>query len=261
MKRLLAGFVGITMAAFLASALGTPAATAATTAAPKPPDAIKRQFVPGRGVKFTQVTRRHDHTIARGGGVFQFDRSGVIASDITTTFPDDRKKDPFETPNAYFSPVRTIWVRGTAYSSGDLYDGIFDPGQKWVRVPKGSPLGFGNFVVYVNILDPASLRTLLSQSASKRSPYRITTTYGRLYRLSPWFRTWGRPKGSLAKMKVNVTVHVGANGLPRRVVTTFKLSKNFPVTTETRFTAWGTRANIKAPHGAEVADGSRYSPR
>ncbi|GGM61156.1 hypothetical protein GCM10010106_03870 [Thermopolyspora flexuosa] len=30
---------------------------AAATAAPKPADALKRQFVPGRGVKFTQITR------------------------------------------------------------------------------------------------------------------------------------------------------------------------------------------------------------
>ena len=57
-------------------------------------------------------------------------------------------------------------------------------------------------VDYVNILDPAALRTLLSQSASKRSPYRITTTYGRLHRLSPWFRTWGgKAKSSLADMR------------------------------------------------------------
>lgn len=251
------------MAAFLAPALGAPAATAATaTAAPKPPDAIKRQFVAERGVKFTQITRDDDgDTIARGGGVFQFDRSGVIASDITTNFPDG-KKGSFETLKAFFSPIRTIWVRGTAYSSGDLYENILDPGQKWLRVPEGSPIGFGNFLVdYVNILDPAALRTLLSQSASKRSPYRITTTYGRLHRLSPWFRTWGgKAKSSLADMKVNVTIHVDADGLPRRVVTSYKFSGG-TVTTETRYTSWGTKVNIKAPHGVAVADGSDYSPR
>jgi len=134
------------MAAFLAPALGAPAAIAATaTAAPQSPDAIKRQFVAERGVKFPQITRDDDgDTIARGGGVFQFDRSGVIASDITTNFPDG-KKVSFETLKAFFGPIRTIWGRGTAYSSGGLYENILDPGQKWLRVPEGSPIGFGNF--------------------------------------------------------------------------------------------------------------------
>jgi len=238
MKRFFVGFAGVAVVALMAPGLGAPAAAA--TAAPKPADAIKRQFVPKRGVKFTQVTRLDDGTVARGNGVLQFDRSGVIASDITTTFPTTAKKDPFTRTPVFFSPVRTIWVRGTAYSSGDRYDGMLDPGQKWVRVPKGSPIGFGGLEVYVSFPDPAMLRTLLAESRSRRSPYRITTTFGRLHTMSPWFRTWGgRPKAALAKTKVNVTVHTGADGLPRRVVTSYKILKTHTVSTEVRYTGGG----------------------
>jgi len=57
-------------------------------------------------------------------------------------------------------------------------------------------------------------------------------------------------------MKVNVTIHVDADGLPRRVVTSYKFSGG-TVTTETRYTSWGTKVNIKAPHGVAVADQKR----
>lgn len=57
---------------------------------------------------------------------------------------------------------------------------------------------------------------------------------------------------------MNVTIHVDADGLPRRVVTSCELSGRLPaVTTETRYTSWGTKVNIKAPHGVAVADQKR----
>jgi hypothetical protein len=76
------------------------------------------------------------------------------------------------------------------------------------------------------------------------------------------FTTWGgTPKPSLAKRKVSVTVHTGADGLPRRVVTSYEPVKAHTVRTEVRYTSWGTKAGIRAPRGASVADGSRFSPR
>lgn len=193
-------------------------------------------------------------------GVFRFDRSGVIASDITTTSASRVNNDWICRPDADESAIRTIWVRGTAYTSGKGYESGLAPGRKWIRVPKGSPIsGRSEGSINVNVPDPALLRTLLARSRSRTSPYRIETTYGRLHRLSPWFRGWGPAGEVFADRRVVITVHAGADGLPRRVIVTQYFRETSPTITEVRFTGWGTKAGINAPRGGSVVDVSECS--
>jgi hypothetical protein len=253
MRRFLAGLACVAATIVTMPALTVPAH--AQTKTTDPAAALKRRFVSGHGVSFTQTTRSNGETEARGNGVFEFDRSGVAASDITTKVVSANEGDPFATQNSYFTPVRTIWARGTAYASGDLYENALHPGEKWIRVSGGTPIAYGNVLAwYVNVIDPAALKTLLAgKKAGTR--YTTTTTLGRLSKASPWLRAaLGKLGSSLGKTKVSLKVDLGADGLPRRVVSSWKVGGLLTTSTETRFTGWGKKVAIKAPHGATVVD-------
>jgi hypothetical protein len=274
MRRLLAGVTLAATALLITPALTTAAHAQARRSA-DPMTALKRQLRAGHGVKFTQTTKLVSKAdglkggiVGHASGVLQFDKSGIMASDIKTR-SDRKKKDPLASPStadAYFGPERTIWVRGTAYISGAGVDGGLDPGKVWYRKPKGPVGGVGlTFEQLVSPAEPAVLKDLLAHTSAKRrggtvggtktTLYTGTTTFGRLYKVSPWFRVaFGKPRPTATKIKVAWKLYVGSDGLTRRVVTSYHPTKETSYVTDTRYSKWGMKVSIKAPHGYTVQD-------
>lgn len=266
MKRLFAG-AALTMAAAVTVA-------APAQAAPKDPVAtLKKQLVPGTGVKFVDravaIEKGQREILLRRTGTFQFDKSGIAASDITGKFNIKLSPSDEELPEdfkAIFSPERTIRIGTTSYISGGFFSSMLPADKTWLKLPKGPTGGLtGMYGQLVNVTEPATLKTLLKGGKAAGGSYTGKITVAELYKVSPWFRaSFGlgisKPQKKVLKSVISWKLALDAKGLPQRLVTTYPLaaigiadSKNTSLlSVDTRFSGWGGKVAIEAPPADEV---------
>ncbi|MEU8316865.1 hypothetical protein AB0C33_00735 [Nonomuraea sp. NPDC048881] len=245
MKRIIAGLA-------LASAAALVTATPAQAAPADPAKALKKQYVAGHGVRFTETSRSSMDGKSTGtmktSGVLEFGRSGIVASDV-------RNRSTGKNADLYASllPSRTITVGKHVYAQGGLYSEGLPEGKKWVRYPDtGLRMSTSNQML--DVFEPKVLKMLVSHAAS---------TKGGIYRGSVTVKELGKIYGQsvekkIAKVKVSYLLAVNSKGLVTRVVSDWTL--DFGIlgashsTTETRFTGWGAKVKVKAPPADQVAD-------
>ncbi|MBO3750062.1 hypothetical protein J5X84_28610 [Streptosporangiaceae bacterium NEAU-GS5] len=269
MRRIIATLACAASAGLLAPALATPALAQARPA--DPVAALKKQFVTGHGVKFTERTilteKGKSSVFVRRSGKFEFAKAGVRSSDITAKFnmtSADRALLP-ENLQAIFKPERTIRVGTTAYINGGFYGDKLPDGKTWLRFPGGPSGGVtGSFGQIIDIAEPATLKRLVTTATRKGArAYSGTTTIGDLWKISPWFRNirfGDKPTAAQKKVKIAWQLYVTAKGVPTRIVSKYNgaalegLSKSETVTVDTHFTGWGGKVSIKAPAADLVAE-------
>ncbi|MEV6031812.1 hypothetical protein AB0L65_11720 [Nonomuraea sp. NPDC052116] len=223
MKRVLA-------AAVAATALVTAAPAQAAT--PDPVKALKSQFVPGHGVKISELGR----TVAKGKkptalrvtGTFEFGASGVVASDVTIrgSFLKSSEKIVF----------RAVTVGKQSYIQSKDYEKTLPEGKTWLNIGEASRAE-STFHPF-NIFQPAQLKGLLSHAKSNTgSLYRGTLTAKQTNKLS----------GLYFGPSVDYRLSIGSSGLPSRLFTGAKNSSGGLDTVDTRYSDWGHKVTIKAP--------------
>lgn len=281
MRRIIAALTGATMAALTVPTLVTVAPASATTtrtaqaAAADPVAALKRQFRTHRGVKLTENTKivgegeKSRAILTRRNGVLEFGRSGLVASDLTTSFnmpiPDSELK-------GLFAPSRTISVKGVGYTSGGVFAESMPEGKKWLRTPSDTLSLVSAVQQIISTVEPGTLRATLAHTAAKRpggswdgtrtTVHSGTITLAELFRVSPSVRAMlGRkPTGRSATLPVTWKIYLGSDRLVRRIVSSYTESTRGLNSTEltyvndTRYTGWGTKVTIKAPPASQVAE-------
>ncbi|SEG99576.1 hypothetical protein SAMN05444920_113172 [Nonomuraea solani] len=264
MKRILTGVALATTAALMT-------ATPALAAAPKDPVvAVKKQYVAGKGVKFTERTTIIDgvtrQIFVRRTGTLQFGKSGIAASDITGKFninlsdlgelPEGETGDMLK---AMATKERTVRVGTTSYLSGGIWASMLPEGETWFKAAKGPTGGLtGTFGQPLNLAEAATLKTLLKGAKASGSSYAGKTKVGDVWKASPWLRAslLGKPSAKALKSSFSWKITVNAAGLPTRLVTTFPgsvLGGDGSISVDTRYSGWGGAVSIKAPTD-EVAD-------
>lgn len=271
MKRTLTGVALATAAALVAATPALLAAPAQAAAPKNPVTAVKKQLVPGKGVKFSERISVTDGTrsevFIRRTGTFQFSRSGVAASDITGKFAlnmSDLGDEPSEELKALATPERTIRIGTTSYLSGGMWTTVLPEGETWFKAPHGPTGGItGVFGQPVNVAEQATLKTLLKTAKPVSGGYAGTITVRDLRKVSPWYRATAidtRPTAKALKSVISWKLTLDAAGLPVRLVATFPQaaitgsgSKKDGVRVDTRFTGWGGAVSIKAPTAEDVS--------
>ncbi|MGV9596417.1 hypothetical protein ACWDR1_07115 [Streptosporangium sandarakinum] len=262
MKRVVTGVL-VTAVAALGTAAPARAAAHALAAQNDPVKALKSQFAPGKGVKFTDLTTMIEdgkgEPYLKRSGSFQFGRAGIVASDISS----DRAvplEDPTANPNGVFGPARTIRVGAISYARGGSYSDKMPSGKSWYKDKSGMTGDVsGWFSQLVNVAEPQTLATLLKGAKKSGRGYSGTTTFGRLAKVSPWFRAT-LPLRSSDKTVVTFKLTLGRHDLPQRLTTSFSAGGIFDtpywesrtISVETRYTGWGSRVSIKAPPASKV---------
>ncbi|MEU4829593.1 hypothetical protein [Streptosporangium sp. NPDC023615] len=254
MKRVIAG---ISMAA----AVTVVAAAPAQAAPADPVKALRSQFVAGKGMKFTDFSTMtsdgRKSPYLRRTGSFQFGKTGIVASDISST---GIEADGGAGSTGMFAPARTIRIGTTSYSSGGSDREKMPKGKSWHKDPDGMTGGVGGwFGQLVNVAEPATVATLLKGARRAGSSYSGKVTFGRLAKVSPWFRA-SLPLRSSDKTVVTFKLTVNRGGLPQRLTTSHPMTGIFDsegwegrtITVDTRFTGWGTKVSIKAPPASKV---------
>lgn len=254
MKRMIAGAVVAAMVSIVAA---TPAEAAATD----PVKALKAKLGAGKGVKFTDVTSLVDDETTpflKRKGALQFGAKGIAASDISSTYTE-HSGGLFDHMN-FVPSQRTIRIGKVGYSTGDE---IYGPpeGKKWIKDPLAMTGGrIGWYSQVVNPAEPATLGVLV-KGRKKGRTYTGTITYRALAKVSPWFRAT-RPFSSNDNTRVKYTLILGADNLPRKLVTSQPASAFFDkvvepgnagFSTETSYAGWGSRVRITAPPKSETA--------
>ncbi|WP_285702509.1 hypothetical protein [Microtetraspora sp. NBRC 16547] len=264
-------------AALLAPVIAAPAQAQAQARPTDPVTALTKQFQVKRGVHATSAAKINiGGSVAfkvRSEGDLQFGRSGVVASDITTKndFGDLFEED--ESLKGINKPTRTITINKTAYVSGGIYDELIPSGKSWLRAPGSSPTSFGGGQ-FIDVFDTSSLRAVLATTKAKgnggtvdgtrTTVYRGAITLKQLSASSPAMKQ--QLKGMDAKTGktvLNWKLWVGSDQLIRRVTAaaTFtikskKMSIDMDMTSDTKFTKWGSKVSITAPPASEVATAS-----
>ncbi|MFE3447567.1 hypothetical protein ACFXJ8_01420 [Nonomuraea sp. NPDC059194] len=254
MRRLIAA-TALTVSAV---AVATPAF--AFSAAPKNPvEALKKQFVAGKGVKVSETTTMLTDGKPTGGvgrmtGVLAFGKKGVVASDLTRRTKGGPKVSDDDEFAALFSPTRYISVNGQTYAKGGLYGRDLPEGKKWVRVV-GAPDATLSGSQLINIFDGSVLKTVLKGAKSVRGG-----VYKGAISLNDLSRASGGVKlpGKIGKVKVAYAITVNSKQLVTRVTSVAKLDFGLlgvmSMTADTRFSDWGSKVTITAPPEEEVVD-------
>ncbi|MEU4232430.1 hypothetical protein AB0F17_49730 [Nonomuraea sp. NPDC026600] len=272
MKRIIAGLALASAATLITAG----PAQAAPAAAKDPVAAVKKQFVAGKGVKFsersTAIQGGRRDIITRRTGSYQFSNSGVAASDIVGKFnvkalgpapaEDDEDAKAFK---ALSTPERTITVGKTSYMSGGFWSQVLPEGKTWLKVPNAPFSGLtGVYGQPLNLTEAATIKTLIKGAKAAKGGYAGKITVGELRRISPSFRgnlLLGTPSKKTAKVAISWKLTVDANGLPSRLVSTFSLAalgvgapESAGLSVETLYSGWGSAVKITAPPADQVTD-------
>jgi hypothetical protein len=250
MKRIIAGLA-------LASAAALVTAAPAQAAPVDPVKALKKQYVTGHGVRFSETARTEMDGKSSGTststGVFAFGKSGIVASDLR-----NRAKGKNADIFASLMPTRQITVGKYSYAQGGIYSEDLPEGKRWVRYPNGGVSTSYNQVL--DIFDAKVLKALVSHAKSfKGGTYRGYLTVKELGALSGQ-----KTEGKLAKIKINYVLAVNSKGLVTKVISDWTL--DFGVlgksrsTTETRYSDWGAKITVKAPPADQVIDATELGP-
>ncbi|MER7207168.1 hypothetical protein ABT340_08830 [Streptosporangium sp. NPDC000239] len=251
------------------------AAPPANALAADPVAALKGRFKAGHGVRIVERAKLvgdggNPRTVyGRVKGVLEFGPSGVVASDLTSSFELPAEEG---TPSEPFAPSRTVTVKGVSYTQGGVYAGSLPEGKKWLR-SRDDVLSMTNPAQRLfNPLEPATLRAALAHAGPGRPGGTLdgtrtvvrsgSFTLGELYRISPSARAvlGAKPSAKSAPLKVSWRLYLGADQLPRRAVSSYVQSvrglTSVDVTylNDTQYGGWGLRSALKAPPAAEVAD-------
>jgi len=268
-------YVAVLAAALIAPALAAAGAAPAVAqtaprepvAKPVPGDAVtvvKAQFAKKSGVRLSETLRMtfNKQTLldVRRTGLLRFGPSGVTSFDVTTT-ATDRTEDEKKTET-----TRVIAAGKYGYSQG-VETADLPEGKKWVRftdyaTPPSS--------LSVDILNPKVLKAVLASTKDKVKGEKIDGTRTTVYRGTIDLKTLAKADkrnqslvlllGEItnAKDKLSWKLWLGEDNLPRRFTSSYVLlaDKNgdATITSDTGFTAWGTKAEVKAPPAAEVID-------
>lgn len=268
MKRVIAGIAAATVTTFVATA-------PAQAASGDPVKALKSQFIAGKGVKFTDVTTvvefAGNTTFLKRTGSFQFGKTGIVASDVTTKVTTD---DTSWVPKSLLWMVtdsdRTIRIGTDSYYFG----GLWEPpkGKTWLKHPNGMTAGWSGWCSQlVNVAEPATLKALITKGKRTGRTYSGAISFGALEKVSPWLRNANVIKISKeAKAAVlRFTLTLGTNGLPQRLVTVYPQRthggtvagrEDRRLSVETHYTGWGSRVSIKAPAASEVGNMGKREP-
>ncbi|MFD1542350.1 hypothetical protein [Nonomuraea guangzhouensis] len=272
MKRIIAG-----LALASAATLITAGPALAAPAAKDPVAAVKKQFVAGKGVKFSETTKAIQGPmrgiVIRRSGSYQFSNTGVAASDITGKFnvkglpaeSVDADSDEAKFLKALSTPERTIRVGKTSYMSGGIWGEVLPEGKTWFKVPNAPFSGLtGVYGQPLDLTEAATLKTLFKGAKAANGGYAGKITVGDLRRVSPTFRgnlLLGTPSSKTAKVAISWKLTVDAKGLPSRLVTTFPMtalsssaSKKESLSIETVYSGWGSAVKITAPPADQVTD-------
>ncbi|MEW9526934.1 hypothetical protein [Microbispora sp. NPDC049125] len=240
-----------------------------------PVSALKKQFVPGRGVRFTSTGKL---SVAGTGitfkskGAFAFGRAGVGASDITQKVNYGGLLGDDESLQGLDDPTRMIVIGKTGYISGGIYASVLPDGKSWLRVPGVTPgSALQSLGGFVNPTDWRSLKTVLGTTkakgaggvvnGAKTTLYRGAITLRQLIKANPALKDGIAALGTdTGKVVVSWKVWVGSDQLVRRASTATKIKMKFEktsvvftVTDVTTFTGWGTKVSVKAPPKDQVA--------
>ncbi|MGJ6969537.1 hypothetical protein ACSDR0_47405 [Streptosporangium sp. G11] len=267
MQRVIAGIAAATV---IMSVTASPAhaVPAAHVVAADPVTALKRQFVAGIGVRFTDVSTLIEFvgntSFLKRTGSFQFGPAGMVASDVTATLNDEAiPRIPISLVGMLRSKDRTIRIGTTSYYSGGPW--AAPKGKTWLKHPHGMSAGWGGWCSQlVNVAEAATLKALITRGKRTGRTYAGAISFGALEKVSPWLRNATMVKMSAdtkaAVLRFRLTV--GADQLPQRLVTDYPASTHGGVaageegrriSVETNYTGWGNRVNIKAPPASEVA--------
>ncbi|WP_433512607.1 hypothetical protein ACQP2T_54320 [Nonomuraea sp. CA-143628] len=267
MKRIITGLALASAATLLAAG---PAQAA--PAAKDPVAAVKKQFVAGKGVKFSERTTaiqgRMRGIITRRTGTYQFSKTGVAASDITGAFNvkalgPDAGED--KTLKAMGRPERTITIGKTSYLSGGLWADMLPEGKTWTRMRNIPFSGLsGVYGQPLNLTESATLKTLFKSAQPAKGGWAGKITVGDLRRISPSFRgnlLLGAPSKKTSKVALSWKLTVDAKGLPARLVTLMPLAAlssnaddKSSLSIETLYSGWGSSVKITAPPADQVTD-------
>jgi hypothetical protein len=272
MKRVIAGLALATAATLISAVPAQAAAPQAAAAAPGPVAAIKKQFTPGKGVRFidraTLINGKMHSIAARRTGTYLFGGSSVVASDISGNF--NYKKSDFadvgdsDIVKALTTPEHIVSIGKVTYLSGSIW-GIFLPEDKtWFKLAAGYPGLIGSLYGQpVNITERGTLGGLLKTGKPVKGGYAGTITEGALQKLSPQYKSafmTSKPTSAMLKTKISWRLSVDAKGLPTRLVSTFPMKaldatapKSSSISVDTRYTGWGDKVKIKAPSADQVA--------
>ncbi|GAA3444167.1 hypothetical protein [Planomonospora venezuelensis] len=268
MKRLILG-----LACVSAAALAVPALTSAAHAqAADPLTALKSQFGTGRGVSFSETTKAaldgERRVTASRTGVLQFGRSGITAYDHTAktrikrsdveALTEDSESVLAKMLRGLSRPERVVRVNNAYYLSGGAFGEFLPADKTWLRFPEATNGVTGSMSQLVNVAEPTTLKALLARATKQAGGYTGKTTFGELYKVSPWFRAsvMDRPSAKEAKTVVTWKLSLGSDQLATRLTTSYTErsgSDKMVVTVETRYTGWGSKVTVKAPAAGETA--------
>ncbi|MBB5782518.1 hypothetical protein [Nonomuraea jabiensis] len=258
MKR---AIIGVAVVAGVVQLTATPA-----QAAPQidPVKALKAELTAGRAVNVqstAKVTYTRSLVVTSGlEGTIGFDRRGAAASDVAQTlqYSEDllrsvKKSKPAEVEALQQGPIRMISTREASYVSGPIVDPALPQGTSWVRYGTGLPPG--NLVL--NVLEPATLKTLLSHRASWRDGVlKGSIKATKLAAVSPSFASRFGTR-SKSGGKITYTLWFGQGGLVERLSAKAVLpygDGSMTVESSTRFSDWGRQVTVLLPLQGDVLD-------
>ncbi|MET7332100.1 hypothetical protein [Nonomuraea sp. NPDC005650] len=258
MKR---AIIGVAVVAGVAQLAATPA-----QAAPKidPVKELKAELATGRAVN-VQATAKVTYTsslVVTSGleGTIGFDRRGAAASDVAQTLRYSKellrsvkKSRPEEVEALQQGPIRMISTRDVSYVSGPVVANALPEGAGWVRY---GPADLPPSNLVLEILEPATLKTLLSHRTSSRDGVvKGSIKAPALAAVSPSFasRFGMRPKSG----KITYTLWFGGDGLVERLSAKAVLPLNdrsVTVESSTRYADWGREVTVLLPLEGDVLD-------
>ncbi|MEU4232435.1 hypothetical protein AB0F17_49755 [Nonomuraea sp. NPDC026600] len=231
----------------------------AQAAAKNPVAALKAQLVAGHGVRFTDTSAfvgsiNKDPLVVRTGKI-RFGKKGLTGWDITGKFSSPLYDGHNTTPERTIAIGDVAWVTG-----GDLSEDL-PKGKTWLKTYSKMNLTTMSswFGQVVSPAEPATLAALVKNGKLSGSTYRGQITFSQLFKISPWFSS-SIPMRSDTEATVTYTLKVDGKGLPSRLTTTWQATdfldiswwEGKAVTTDTRYTGWGTKVSIKSPPANQV---------
>ncbi|MEV6041713.1 hypothetical protein AB0L65_62170 [Nonomuraea sp. NPDC052116] len=261
MKR---AIIGVAVVAGVVQLTATPA-----QAAPKidPVKALKAELAAGRAVNVqstAKVTYTRSLVVTSGlEGTIGFDRRGAAASDVAQTLQYSKdllrsvkKSKPAEVEALQQGPIRMISTRDVSYVSGPIVDSALPQGTSWVRYSRAA-LPPSNLVL--NVLEPATLKTLLSHRSSwQDGVLKGSIKATKLAAASPSFASrFGTRSRSGRDGKITYTLWFGGDGLVERLSAKAVLpygKSSMTVESSTRYADWGREVTVLLPLQGDVLD-------
>lgn len=223
----------------LAAACGALMVTAVPAqAAPKDPvRALKAKLAPGHGVRFTDTVTWSDGIDERGArdskGVFQFDKKGVAAFDISM--------------DSDYEKQRVISIGKTGYYSGTYLERLLPKGKTWFKAAGGAiPDSWAQFL---NPAEPKTLAALIKNGKSKGDSLTGSITVKELKTVSAWVGS-AKIGNEHNDIKISYTLTLSSAGLVSRARSSYMMTEDGEsqfITVDSRYTGWGSKVSVKAP--------------